>query len=215
MATWGERRQKLPLNWPFPKAVETVRQKALSRPDFDPASLVVWGQMQAVTMLELVKAIERHFGAEGQEICRQIFNKVGRDVANQMLDGVKLPDDLSDIELNSLFYTWVNEVVFCSVEEPSVAGPDDCSFHIIYCPYEDYYGKFDCRINRYFVEGILEVAEERMGHDKLHLIFDYSMQQGRPTCHFHTVRKQAGDPDYWREYGEQLQAKALARAQEE
>jgi hypothetical protein len=213
MQAWGERRERLPLKWPFPEAVETVRRKALSRPEFDPASLVVWGQLQAVAILELVKAVERRFGAEGQELCRQILNNAGRQVANQMLEGVELPSDLSDVELNSLFYTWINEVVFCSVEDASVDGPDACSFHIVYCPYEDYYGKFDCRINRYFVEGILDAAVEKLGHDKLHLIFDYSMQQGQPTCHFHTVRRRPEDPDFWREYGEQLQRKALERAQ--
>jgi hypothetical protein len=212
MQVWGERQKKLPLNWPFAKAVDTVRKKALSRPGFDPASLVVWGQMQAVTILELLKQIERQYGAEGQALCRRVLNQVGRDVAEQMLDGVEIPEGMSAIELNSFFYTWINEVVFCSVEEATIEGPEQCSFHILYCPYEDYYGKFDCRVNRYFVEGILEVAAERLGHDKLHLIFDYSQQQGHPTCHFHTVCKKPGDPDYWCEYGEQLQRKALERA---
>ncbi|MCL5958198.1 MAG: L-2-amino-thiazoline-4-carboxylic acid hydrolase, partial [Chloroflexi bacterium] len=162
----GERRKKLPLKWPYAKAVETARDKALNRRDFDPAVLVVWGQMQAMGLLAMLKAVESQFGAQGQEVCRKAISSVGHDVVNQMLDNVDLPKDLSDIEIVSLFYTWINEVPYASVEDPAIDSADECHFEIIYCPHEDTYGKFDCRIQRYFVEGMIEAAKERLGHDK-------------------------------------------------
>ena len=214
---WGERRKKLSLRWPYEKSAELVRDKALSRPEFDPAVLAVWGQVQANMLLELTKAIEGRFGAAGQEMYRQAFSKVGRDVATQMLDGVELPQDLSAIELVSLFFTWMNEVPRASIEESSIDSPDECSFHIHYCPYEAYFGKFDCRINRYLFEGMLEVAHERLGLDgcRYDMLFDYSVQQGRASCHFRISRQLPGAPDSWREYSDLLQRNALERARAE
>ena len=212
MPTVGERRKRLPANWPYARAVETARKKALCRSDYDPAVLVVWGQMQAMGLLATLKAVERRFGAEGQEVCRQAIASVGYDVGRQLFEGVAAPDEMSDAEVFSLFATWVNEVAYASIEEPAIDGPDECHFDILYCPHEDTYDKFDCRVQRYFVEGMVDAAVERLGRERFDVFFDHSMQQGYPTCRFHIKRRSTETGDPWKEYTEALQRKALERA---
>ena len=48
-----EQRAKIKLNQPFAKAVEKLRRDALSRDDYDPAQLFAWGQMMAISVLEM------------------------------------------------------------------------------------------------------------------------------------------------------------------
>jgi hypothetical protein len=79
-----QRRARIKLNQPFAKAVEKLRRDALSRGDYDPAQLFAWGQMMAVSVLEMLKAVEARFGREGQEVCTQALAGVG---VHRRLDG--------------------------------------------------------------------------------------------------------------------------------
>jgi len=63
-----ERRSRIKLNRPFAKAAEKLRRDALSRGDYDPAQLFAWGQMMAISVLEMLKAVEARFGREGQAV---------------------------------------------------------------------------------------------------------------------------------------------------
>ena len=64
------------LNQPFAQAVEKLRRDALSRDDYDPARLFAWGQMMAVSLLEMLKAVEARFGREGQQACTDALVEV-------------------------------------------------------------------------------------------------------------------------------------------
>ena len=58
---------------------------------YDPVNLFVWGQMMAVVVMNLLKAVEREFGQPGQDACIRSMISVGRDIAAQSLEGVKAP----------------------------------------------------------------------------------------------------------------------------
>jgi hypothetical protein len=112
------------LNQPFAGAIQALRRDALSQPEYDPAQLFAWGQMMAVSVLEMLKAVEARFGREGQQTCTDTLVEVGRRLALEGLDGVEVPDDTSPIEAISRFATWVNEQLYASIEKPSIDGPD-------------------------------------------------------------------------------------------
>jgi hypothetical protein len=209
MSKVGERRQQLPLRFPFGKAVENLRSACLSREDYDPATLFVWGQMMAMGVLRMLEAVEECFGAEGQEVCRRAINDLGREIFLEMASGVEIPQDLSNIEVASLMASWLNEVLYASIEDTFIKSDDEAGFHIIYCPHQDVYRPFDCRVQRYFVEGTTQAARELWG-DRGHFdaFFRYSIPQGHETCLFEMQRgKGAADP--WRQYSEELQRRAL------
>jgi len=211
MSKIGERRQQLPLRFPFGKAVENLRSTCLNRSDYDPATLFVWGQMMALGVLRMLEAVEERFGAEGQEVCRDAINQLGKEIFLEMASGVEIPAHLSDIEVASLMTSWINEVLYASIEEAFIKNEDKAGFHICYCPHQDVYRPFDCRVQRYFVEGTMQAARELWG-DKgnFDAFFRYSIPQGRDTCLFEMKRRE-GEADRWRQYSEELQRRALER----
>jgi hypothetical protein len=205
----GERRQRLPLCFPFGKAVENLRSACLSREDYDPATLFVWGQMMAMGVLRMLQAVEERFGAEGQEVCRSAINNLSREIFLEMASGVKIPEDLSNIEVASLMTSWLNEVLYASIEEAFIKSQDEAGCHIIYCPHQDVYRPFDCRVQRYFVEGTMQAARELWGdRGNFDAFFRYSIPQGHETCLFE-IKTREGEADPWRQYSEELQRRAL------
>ncbi|HVL91275.1 MAG TPA: hypothetical protein VM841_13660 [Actinomycetota bacterium] len=204
---WGGRREKLPMRWPFADAVEGFRSKALANKQYDPASTFVWGQMMAVGLIEMLKAIEAAFGADGHDVARAALRKVGDRIATEMIDGVEKPGDLSPAELSSLFASWINEVAYASIENPKVEG-DGASFDIHYCPHEDVYGAFDCRVQRYLVEGMIEAARRHWGDGMIDVAFATTIPSGSRTCHFDMFPKGEGS-DKWFEYSDRLRDRAL------
>jgi len=212
MSAIGERRARLPLRLPFQGAVENLRSRALSRSDYDSAMLFVWGQQMALGVLKLVEAMEEEFGERGQEVCRRALNKVAKEIFLEMGSGVEIPEDVNAIELASLITTWVNEVLYASIEEPFIRSDKEAGFHILYCPHQDVYKPFDCRVQRYFVEGILEAARELWGEKaNFDLYFRYGIPQGCETCLFELTLRE-GEEDTWGRYTEEVQKKALERA---
>ena len=210
-----ERRAKMKPNQPFAGAVEKLRRDALARPDYDPSQLFVWGQMMAVSLLEMLKAVEARFGSEGQRVCCDALVEVGRRLAQEGLDGVEIPADVSSTEAISLFATWINEQLYASVEKPRIDGPDAASFDILWCPHEDVYGPFDCRIQRYLVEGLMRGAREKLGDSfqGFDVSCDSTMPAGAPTCHFRIWRTTADASDAWVAYSRQLEERALGPQQ--
>lgn len=205
---WGGRRDKLPLNWPFADAVEGFRAKALANPSFDPASTFVWGQMMAVSLIAMLKSAEERFGADGHDAMREALREVGDRIATEMLAGVTRPADLTRAEVASLFASWINEVAYASIEAPEVDG-ENASFEIRYCPHEDVYGAFDCRVQRYLVEGMIAAARRSFGEDVFDVSFATTIPSGSSTCHFDLFPREAGASDAWNDYSERLRGKAL------
>lgn len=207
---WGGRREKLPLNWPFAGAVAGFRQKALANPRYDAASTFVWGQMMAVGLIEMLKAVEAEFGAAGHDAARAALNRVGARIVEEMVAGVELPTDLTRAEAASLFASWINEVVYASIEKPRLHG-ESADFDIHYCPHEDVYGAFDCRVQRYLVEGMLQAGRALFGDGGLDVAFATTIPSGASTCHFDIVSRQPGAGDAWTDYSDRLRERALRR----
>jgi hypothetical protein len=205
---WGGRRARLPLNWPFTSAVQGYRTKALANPQYDPASTFVWGQMMAVGLLSMLSAIEERFGGEGHDLVRGALREVGDRIATEMLRDVEIPADLSAAELASLYASWINEVVYASVEAPTVEG-ETAAFDIHYCPHEDVYGAFDCRVQRYLVEGMIDAARRHFPPDRaFDVAFATTIPSGSATCHFDLVGRTEGE-DRWNRYSHRLRDRAL------
>jgi hypothetical protein len=204
---YGRRRQKLPLNWPFADAVEGFRKKALANPQYDPASTFVWGQMMAVGLIEMLKTFEERFGADGHDAAREALRKVGERIAREMLDGVDIPD-LPPAEVASLWASWINEVAYASIEAPRV-HENSADFEIHYCPHEDVYGAFDCRVQRYFVEGMISGAKAVFGDRGFDVAFASTIPSGSRTCHFDIYPKSDDATNNWNDYSERLRGRAL------
>lgn len=204
---WGGRRERLPLRWPFEEAVEGFRAKALANPDFDPAATFVWGQMMAVGLIEALKAVEERFGGEGHDVVRAALRRVGDRILSEMTDGVEPPGDATPSEMASLVASWINEVCYASIEKPRVSE-ETADFDIHYCPHEDVYGAFDCRVQRYYVEGMIDAARRHFGA-MFDVRFTSTIPAGSHVCHFDMFPKDADAPDAWNDYSDSLRSKAL------
>ncbi|MFN2615262.1 MAG: hypothetical protein ABR552_10665 [Actinomycetota bacterium] len=203
---WGGRRERLALRWPFQAAVEGYRRKALGNAEYDPASTFVWGQMMAVGLIEALKAVEETFGEQGHDVFRAALVRIGDRIVTEMTEGVEPPADATPAEIASLFASWVNEVVYASVEKPRVDG-DRADFDIHYCPHEDVYGAFDCRVQRYLVEGMIAAARRRFGDAMFDVEFTSTIPSGSRVCHFDMFPR--GGNDAWNDYSGRLRARAL------
>lgn len=205
---WGGRRERLPLKWPLAEAVEGHRAKALANPDFDPAATFVWGQMMAVGLIEMLKRFEKAFGSDGHDEAREALRSVGEKIMREMLEGVQIPDDLEGPELVSLLASWINEVCYASIEAPRF-DEQGANFDIHYCPHEDVYGAFDCRVQRYLVEGMLDGARALFGDRGFDVEFTSTIPSGASTCHFDIFRRNETTDDAWRDYSDRLRDRAL------
>ena len=212
---------QLPFQVPFAKAVENLRSQALSRDDFDPATIFVWGQMNAVAVVEMLKEVESRCGEEGQRACIDALERVGQRMARESLEGVEMPAGLSDVEVGSRWCSWINEVFYASIEDPHMEGPDDFSFDILYCPHQDIYSADDCRVQRYLVQGMTrgfaEAATRSPGAGTplqgFNAAFEQTIPAGAPTCIFRIWRRRSEEtPEAWRAYSEKLAQRALRRA---
>ncbi len=180
-------------------------RRALDRGGVDPRALLRWGQMMAVALLEVVKAVEDKYGAEGQSVCIEAMEAVGRRAGEELLKSIEVPEGLSDIEKISLLASWVNRNIYASPEYPQVLSENECCFDILWCPHQDIYTARDCRIQRYLVQGMLDAfrASGQMDAD-----FDLEVQSliplGAETCHFRIWRKAGDEPHAWTKHSDYL-----------
>ena len=214
---WSKGRRKeesyagVKLGMPYPKAVENLRKAIEGRDDFDPAVLFVWGTMQATGLLNILKAVEEAFGHEGQEVVRKAINRAGAEAAEGLLDNSTFPDDLDEIEMVSYFVTGLNVILYASLERPWITSNDRCEFDILWCPHQDRYSAFDCRIQRYFVEGMIAVLEDRR-YAKVAAAVEKLIPYGGECCHFVVDRREDdGDRHPWHAYSDKLGRRALEK----
>ncbi len=200
---------------PYARGLERLKNEVLGKTDFDPATLWQWGTMQAMALIEILKSCEARYGAEGQELVYGALHKVGYDVGRQILDGCEWPEGTSEAEFVSFYATVINRIAYASLEEPRVDGPDQASFDITWCPHQDHYGAFDCRVQRYFVQGMIDAARELAGRFGFEGRFDSTIPSGAPTCHFTMFRPTPEEKNAWAETTRLINEKALARAQRE
>lgn len=196
--------------FPYSEGLKRVRE--LLNTDYDPAVLWVWGTMQARAVIETLKACEREFGEKGQKVVYEALKKVGREVAEQMISSSKF-EGMDEAELLSFFATIVNTIAYASIEKPWVESEERVGFDILWCPHQDVYSAFDCRVQRYFVQGMLEALREKYEKEtgkklKWQVKFETTIPAGADVCRFVIWRSESEDNE-WEKYTELLNRKAL------
>ena len=210
-----ERYRDVSLGVPYPEAVEQFRKAAEGRNDFDPATLFAWGTMQATAVLNILKAAEEAFGEAGQEVVRKAINKAGYEAMEGFLRDSSFPEDAEEMELASYVVTGVNTVLYASLERPWIVSGERCEFDILWCPHQDRYTAFDCRVQRYFVEGIFQALEDS-GKGGITAWVDKLIPHGAECCHFVVEkRKDGGEKNPWHIYSDELGKKAFRKLEGE
>jgi hypothetical protein len=216
MAHWEHRNEPgwhlFKFKQPYAKGLARLRDEVLAKTDFDPATLWQWGTMQAMALVAALEAAEREFGADGQRVIGGAIAKIGLDVGRQILDGVDLPAEMSEAEFFSFYATVINRIAYASLEDPRIDDAGKVTFDILWCPHQDHYQAFDCRIQRYFVRGMIQAAQDKALANGWQVRFDTTIPAGAHTCHF-TLWKPESEAETarWNEYSQLLEAKALAR----
>ncbi|MBD3342613.1 MAG: hypothetical protein GF353_26165 [Candidatus Lokiarchaeota archaeon] len=202
--------EKIRLGEPFKQALEGFKKDVLGRKDFDPTSLLQFGLFMAMGVLNVLKEAESTFGEEGQDMVIKALIKTGFDVGRQMVENIEVPEEITDIELISFLATIINTQAWTSIEDPIIDSEDKCSFDILWCPLQDLYSAFDCRVQRYLVQGILDAfrSSELMKSD-FQVEFTETIPAGADKCHFVINKKKPGENDKWESYSEELEKKAL------
>ena len=219
MAHWEHRPEekwkRFKFNQPYAKGLKRLREDVLAKTDFDPATLWQWGTMQAMALIEILKSAEKNFGEAGQKMVHEALRKIGLDVGRQILAGVEIPADLNDAEFTSFYATVINRIAYASLEAPKIDSSGKATFDILWCPHQDHYGAFDCRVQRYFVQGMIEAAREIGNRFGFEVRFDSTIPSGAQTCHFTMWEASPGEKAQWDGYTKQLEKKALAIARDE
>jgi len=215
----GKRREPVytgsELGMPYPEAVKNFRAAIEDRDDFDPAVIFVWGTMQATGVLNILKAVEEAFGSKGQEVVRKAIKKAGYEAAEGLLDNAVFPEGLDEIERLSYYVTGLNVVLYASLEKPWITSKDRCEFDILWCPHQDRYTAFDCRVQRYFVEGMIEAYEDH-GLGKCTGAVEKLIPHGADCCHFVVDRlDDEGMKNPWHSYSDELGKRAFMKLEEE
>jgi len=205
-------RSGIKLSRHFTLSTRRLREKALHRDDYDPARLFKWGQMMALAVVRMMDGVEKRFGAEGQEILTGILTDLGREIGREVLKEWEVPPGKREIEVISAFVTYVNEEIWASPESPRVVSDEECICDILWCPHQDHYQPFDCRVQRYIVQGLLEAFQEKTG-----IVADARFTQiipkGAETCRFEIRRLPPGvEGRAWTKYSSALAQKALQRS---
>ncbi len=203
--------KKIKFNEPYKKATDRFRKEVLNRSDFDPTTLFQFSVFMAKGLLQMLEDVEEHFGLEGQKVCNEALIKIGKDIAEEMFGNIEIPPEIPTIELVSFIATQINTVAWTSIEEPQIIDENKCEFDIIWCPLEDVYKPFDCRIQRYLVQGMLNYVRELRNDVNFDVEFLSTIPAGSKTCKFQMVKKSDISADKWKTYSEILEKRALKR----
>jgi len=207
-AAWNQTK----LGEPFKKALNRFRSDVLPRNDFDPTSLLQFGLFMSMAVLNILKEAEIKLGKEGQEVIIDALIKTGYSMGNQILEDIQLPANISDIELMSFLATIVNTQAWTSIEDPRIDSENQCSFDIIWCPLQDVYKAFDCRVQRYLVQGIIDAFRDSgvLSND-FQVEFKKTIPAGAKTCYFEFTKRKQDESDKWEDYSKILEKKALEK----
>lgn len=216
MAHWQDRPEarwkEFRFNQPYAKGLRRLKEEVLGKTDFDPATLWQWGTMQATALVEVLKGCEAAFGAQGQEVVFRALQRVGLDVGRQILAGTEPVEGMSEAEFASFYATVINRIAYASLEAPRIDGEGRASFDILWCPHQDHYAAFDCRVQRYFVQGMLDAAREHAARFGFEVRFDTTIPAGAATCHFTLWKPGPEEKGAWEAHTRRLEEKALAHA---
>jgi predicted hydrocarbon binding protein len=198
----------------FARSTSKLREAALSRDDYDPARLFRWGQMMALAVVRMMEGTEKAFGAKGQEIMNRVLVDLGREIGREVLKNYAIARGTKEIEAISKFVTYVNEEVWASPEIPKVLSDSECVCDVLWCPHQDHYKPFDCRVQRYIVQGLLEAFQEKTGI-VVDARFTQIIPKGAETCRFAVRILPKGEGREWTQYSSELAQRALMRASDD
>lgn len=201
-------------NQPYATGLKRLREEVLGKTDFDPATLWQWGTMQAMALVQVLKDCEAAFGEAGQKLVFESLRKIGLDVGRQILAGVTLPEGMTPAEFVSFYATVLNRIAYASLEKPRIDAEDRVTFDIVWCPHQDHYGAFDCRVQRYFVQGMIEAAREFSKFWDFEVRFDDTIPAGARTCHFTLWRAKESEKAEWERQTRLIELKALEHARQ-
>jgi hypothetical protein len=119
---------------------------------------------------------------------------------------------MTSAEFHSIYATVLNRIAYASLEDPKIDSAQAVSFDILWCPHQDHYEAFDCRVQRYFVQGMIEAAKEFADAFGFDVRFDSTIPAGARTCHFTMWKATDEEKAEWGKYTALLEAKALVRA---
>lgn len=219
MAHWNSRKEqnwgKFRFNQPYAKGLQRFKEEVLGKTDFDPAVLWQWGTMQASAVIRILKDCEREFGEKGQQVVSNALRNVGYDITKQTYAGLSKPKGLEEEEIVSFFATVVNTVYYASLEDPRIEGEDKVSFDITWCPHQDHYSAFDCRVQRYMVQGMLDALFDTgwISRD-WQVKFTCTIPAGAKVCNFVFWKASREEKAEWEAYTEKLGQKALEESRE-
>ncbi len=200
------------LGEPFKEALDQFKEKALNRKDFDPTSLLQFGLFMSMGVINILKENEARFGIEGQKAVNEALIKTGYMVGEQIIKDITIPLEISPIELMSFLATIINTQAWTSIEDPRIDNDKQCSFDILWCPLQDVYSAFDCRVQRYLVQGIINAFRDSNILDKEYQIeFTKTIPTGAECCTFIISEKKPGEIDKWEVYSKMLEKKALKK----
>jgi hypothetical protein len=213
MAHWENRPEakwkQFQFNQPYAKGLKRLKEEVLAKTDFDPATLWQWGTMQAMALITILKTAEAELGEAGQKLVYRALHATGLDIGRQVLAGTTLPEGITGAEFASFYATVINRIVYASLEAPKIDGDSQVSFDILWCPHQDHYGAFDCRVQRYFVQGMIDAAREYAGQFGFDVRFDSTIPAGAQTCHFTMWKATDEEKSQWANYTSQLERKAI------
>lgn len=195
----------------FKVALDRFRNEVLDRNDFDPTSLLQFGLFMSMAVINILKEAEKNFGVEGQKMVNAALVKTGYEIGKQILKDVEIPSDISDIELMSFFATIINTQAWTSIEDPRIDNKYKCSFNILWCPLEDVYSAFDCRVQRYLVQGLINYLREIYTKSDFQVEFKSTIPAGAECCRFVISRKKPDEADKWEKYSKLLEKRAMKR----
>jgi predicted hydrocarbon binding protein len=191
-----------------------LREAALSRDDYDPARLFKWGQMMALAVVRMMEGTEKTFGAKGQEVMNHALVDLGRQIGREVLNHYAIAPGTKEIEAISKFVTYINEEVWASPEIPRVLSDTECVCDVLWCPHQDHYKPFDCRVQRYIVQGLLEAFQEKTGI-VVDARFTQIIPKGAETCRFEVRVLPKGEGREWTRYSSDLAQRALKRVSDD
>ena len=136
---------------------------------------------------------------------------MGLDIGRQILAGTHKPETMSEAEFLSFYATVINRIAYASLEAPQIDSPEQVSFDILWCPHQDHYQAFDCRVQRYFVQGMIDAMREFGEEHHFDVRFDTTIPAGAPTCHFTVCVAPAESEEQteWQRYTASIDEKAL------
>ena len=99
------------------------------------------------------------------------------------------------------------------METAAIESQDAASFHIDWCPHQDHYKAFDCRVQRYFVQGMMDAGMDFYKSQRPEMVVDVAFEttipSGSETCFFRINKGNPHEARKWGEFTKMIEEKAL------